>query len=141
LPLLLEGAAASQPELATALEQGPNVYRVKQRRGKSSKRVGRISFTIGAQELKDYVDENGSFIVPRQIVRLSPQFKLSRSGASMKLATVAKQIVDALPQCMLTVQELYASLDFRGPGNRHLAIPDRKGKRDKPCAPRRERNQ
>jgi len=42
-----------------------------------------------------------------------------KSFASMKLATVAKQIVDALPQCMLTVQELYASLDFRGPSNRH----------------------
>jgi hypothetical protein len=42
----------------------------------------------------------------------------------MKLAIVAQQIVDALPDGMLTVQELYASLDFRGPSNSHLAIPD-----------------
>jgi len=42
----------------------------------------------------------------------------------MKLAIVAQQIVDALPDGMLTVQELYASLDFRGPSNRHLTIPD-----------------
>jgi hypothetical protein len=35
-----------------------------------------------------------------------------------------EQIVMATPEQMLNAQELYASLDFRGPRNAHLAIPD-----------------
>ena len=40
----------------------------------------------------------------------------------MKLSFIAQQIVRAIPG--LTLNELYASLDFRGPKNAHLAIPD-----------------
>ena len=43
----------------------------------------------------------------------------------MKLARLAEEIVKAAPEQMLSVQELYASLDFRGPRNAHLAIPER----------------
>jgi hypothetical protein len=43
---------------------------------------------------------------------------------AMKLSHLADQIVKAAPEQMLGVQELYASLDFHGPRNAHLAIPD-----------------
>ena len=42
----------------------------------------------------------------------------------MKLASLVEQIVKAAPEQMLSVHQLYASLDFRGPRNAHLAIPD-----------------
>ena len=42
----------------------------------------------------------------------------------MKLVAIAEQIIKAAPEQMLSVQELYASLDFRGPRNAHLAIPE-----------------
>ena len=42
----------------------------------------------------------------------------------MKLAHLAEQIVKAAPSEMLTEQSIYASLDFVGPCNGHLAIPD-----------------
>ena len=42
----------------------------------------------------------------------------------MKLARLAEEIVKAAPEHPLSIQELYASLDFRGPRNTHLAIPD-----------------
>lgn len=42
----------------------------------------------------------------------------------MKLAQLADQIVNGAPEHRLSIQELYASLDFRGPLNAHLAIPD-----------------
>jgi hypothetical protein len=40
----------------------------------------------------------------------------------MKLSYIAEQIVQAIPG--LTLNELYASLDFRGRKNAQLAIPD-----------------
>lgn len=42
----------------------------------------------------------------------------------MKLSDLAAQIVKAAPEGMLTEQMLYASLDFRGNRNAHLAIPE-----------------
>jgi hypothetical protein len=42
----------------------------------------------------------------------------------MKLAHLAEQIVKAAPSEMLTDQMIFASLDFRGPQNGHLAIPE-----------------
>jgi hypothetical protein len=42
----------------------------------------------------------------------------------MKLARLAEEIVKAAPGYHPGIQELYASLDFRGPHNAHLAIPD-----------------
>lgn len=42
----------------------------------------------------------------------------------MKLARLAEEIVKAAPEHMLSIQELYASLDFQGPRNAHLTIPD-----------------
>ena len=42
----------------------------------------------------------------------------------MKLAGLVEQIVNAAPEQMLSAQELYASLDFTGPRNARLAIPD-----------------
>jgi hypothetical protein len=41
----------------------------------------------------------------------------------MKLQELAKQIVNQVPEYGLTVQEIYASLDFRGCRNQRLAIP------------------
>jgi hypothetical protein len=43
---------------------------------------------------------------------------------TMKLAHLAEKIAKAVPEQMLSIQELYASLDFRGPRNACLAIPD-----------------
>jgi hypothetical protein len=42
----------------------------------------------------------------------------------MKLRDLAEQIVTQVPENGLTVQEIYASLDFHGPRNEHLAIPE-----------------
>jgi len=42
----------------------------------------------------------------------------------MKLALLADQIVAAAPEGMLTSQMIYASLNFFGPQNGHLAIPE-----------------
>jgi hypothetical protein len=42
----------------------------------------------------------------------------------MKLAHLVKQIRSAAPNGILTDQMIYASLDFDGPRNGHLAIPD-----------------
>ena len=42
----------------------------------------------------------------------------------MKLLHLVEQIVKAAPDQTLSAQELYASLDFRGPRNSHLSIPD-----------------
>lgn len=42
----------------------------------------------------------------------------------MKLSYLAKRIEKAAPKGMLSVNEFYASLDFRGLRNAHLAIPD-----------------
>ena len=42
----------------------------------------------------------------------------------MKLSHLVDEIVKAAPEQMLSVQQLYASLDFQGPRNAHLAIPD-----------------
>jgi hypothetical protein len=42
----------------------------------------------------------------------------------MKLSHLVEQIVKAAPEQMLSAPELYSSLDFRGPHNAHLAIPD-----------------
>jgi hypothetical protein len=42
----------------------------------------------------------------------------------MKLAHLAEQIVKAAPSEMLTDQMIYASLDFPGPQNGHLTIPE-----------------
>ncbi len=42
----------------------------------------------------------------------------------MKLARLAEEIVKAAPNNALSLQELYASLDFRGLHNARLAIPD-----------------
>jgi hypothetical protein len=76
LPLFLKGAATWQPELATALEQGPNVYiECEATRGKSIKELPELALQLGPKSLRIAVDENGSFMVPRQIVRLSPQFR------------------------------------------------------------------
>jgi hypothetical protein len=41
----------------------------------------------------------------------------------MLLSDLANQVVRAAPSGMLTEQMLYASLDFRGTQNEHLAIP------------------
>jgi hypothetical protein len=41
----------------------------------------------------------------------------------MKLARLAEAIVKAAPAQMLSVQELYASLDFQGPRNTQYSIP------------------
>src|SRR6266568_4497887 len=43
---------------------------------------------------------------------------------AMKLARLAEEIVKAAREDMLSIQQLYASLDFQGPLNAHLAIPD-----------------
>jgi len=42
----------------------------------------------------------------------------------VKLSRIVEQIVNAVPDQALSVHELYASLDFRGPRNAHLAISD-----------------
>ena len=49
---------------------------------------------------------------------------IGRLARVMKLAHLAQQIVRVAPPDMLTDQMLYASLDFDGSHNRHLAIPD-----------------
>jgi len=43
---------------------------------------------------------------------------------AMKLAGLVGQILKVAPEQMLSANELYASLDFQGPRNAHLAIPD-----------------
>ena len=42
----------------------------------------------------------------------------------MKLRNVVEQIIAQVPESGLTAQEIYASLDFKGPRNQHLAIPE-----------------
>ncbi len=42
----------------------------------------------------------------------------------MKLRELADQILTQVPESGLTIQEIYASLDFRGPRNTRLAIPE-----------------
>jgi len=42
----------------------------------------------------------------------------------MKLRELADQIVRQVPESGLTIQEIFASLNFRGPINKRLAIPE-----------------